>query len=115
MEVQGLEITGSKTSLVESIVEVGSLQDAEVYTADFTASVGQVHIMSSSAVINAALPTNATAGDSVKFSNLTAQENVIDRNGHNIMNLAENMTLDTTTAHFEMVYGDSTTGWVIIA
>lgn len=113
MKIFNPEITGSAVEI--STIVQGGIYDTSVETANFTATANTVHILSSSAAITASLPSSPEVGDSVKFSNLTAQTSLVARNGNNIMDLAEDMTIDVTTGHFEMVYGGSTTGWVIIA
>ena len=52
---------------------------------------------------------NPSSGDVVHVSNRSGVGTcVIDRNGSNIMGLAENMTLDVATAAFFLVYADAT-------
>ena len=40
--------------------------------------------------------------------------NIIKANGNNIMGSASDLTLDTASASFELIYSDTTNGWVII-
>lgn len=104
MIVYGPEVTGS-----------AQYYTPEVKTANFTGSASFLYALSSSGIITASLPANPVAGDSIKISNVTSQENLIDLQGNNFMGQSDDIVLDTTTAHFELVYTDSTTGWVIIA
>ena len=61
------------------------------------------------------LPASPEAGDSIKISNRSSTTTcVIGRNGNNIMGSASNLTLDTASASFELIYADATHGWVII-
>lgn len=60
------------------------------------------------------LPAAPSVGDVVHVSNRSgATTCVIDRNGSNIMGLAENMTLDSAQQPFSLVYADATRGWVL--
>lgn len=61
------------------------------------------------------LPAAPSVGDVVHVYNRSGATNcVIDRNGSNVMGLAENMTLDSENAPFSLVYADATLGWVIV-
>lgn len=60
------------------------------------------------------LPAAPSSGDVVHVSNRSGVGTcVIDRNGSNIMGLAENMTLDSAQQPFSLVYADATRGWVL--
>lgn len=60
------------------------------------------------------LPASPAPGDLVHVSNRSGVSTcVIDRNGYNIMGLAENMTLDSAQQPFSLVYADATRGWVL--
>lgn len=60
------------------------------------------------------LPANPSSSDVVHVSNRSGVGTcVIDRNGSNIMGLAENMTLDSAQQPFSLVYADATRGWVL--
>lgn len=60
------------------------------------------------------LPAAPSSGDVVHVSNRSGVSTcVIDRNGSNIMGLAENMTLDVAQQPFSLVYADATRGWVL--
>lgn len=59
-----------------------------------------------------ALPAN---GDSIKISNLSGVATcILGRNGSLIMGAAVDLTLDTPSASFELIYSGATKGWVII-
>lgn len=61
------------------------------------------------------LPTSPTPGDVVGFSNLSdTQRCIIAGNGSNIMNLAEDMIVDKTSASISLQYADATRGWIFI-
>lgn len=59
------------------------------------------------------LPATPTAGNEVKIGVGTFVDTVVDRNGSNIMSLAENITLDTQYVQVAFLYVDSTVGWRI--
>lgn len=63
------------------------------------------------------LPATPSAGQFVGVIDATESFNTnsltIDRNGSNIMLLAENMTVQTQSAAFNLVYVDATTGWAL--
>ena len=61
------------------------------------------------------LPATPTTGDAVHVSNRSGVATcVIDRNGANVMGLAENMTLDASNQPFSLAYTDASRGWVLI-
>ena len=60
------------------------------------------------------LPASPSAGDSIKIANFSNVAScVIGRNSSNIMALAEDLTLNDTTARITLIYTDATRGWVI--
>jgi hypothetical protein len=78
-----------------------------------TASKDNLYIFTASATLT--LPASPSGGDSIKVSNLSSTTTcVIAGNGSNIMANASNMTLDNQYASFELIYTDTTRGWVII-
>lgn len=88
-------------------------QAVTIGTSNYTASLYSVNVLSSS--LSVAAPASPSAGDWFKISNRSGTTTcVIDRHGSNIMGSAENLTLDTAAASFELVYADATQGWVII-
>ena len=61
------------------------------------------------------LPTTPTIGDTIKISNRSGLiTNVVARNGQLIMGSATDLTLNTATAAFEMIFSGGSQGWVII-
>ena len=61
------------------------------------------------------MPANPTIGDSVKVSNRSGVATcVLGANNKKIMGAAANLTLDTATASFELIYSGTDQGWVII-
>ena len=61
------------------------------------------------------LPASPANGDSIKISNLSGVATcILGRNGSLIMGVATDLTLDTPSASFELIYSGATKGWVII-
>ena len=61
------------------------------------------------------LPGSPTAGDSIKISNIGGLANVLGANGNKIMGVAADMTINTPTAAFEIIWSNiAAQGWVII-
>ena len=60
------------------------------------------------------LPGSPTLGDSIKISNLGGLANVLGANGNKIMGVAQDLTINTPTAAFEIIWSGSNNGWIII-
>ena len=73
----------------------------------FTATAG-----GSIATVN--LPGSPTLGDSIKISNLGGLANELGANGNKIMGVAQDLTINTPTAAFELIWSGSNNGWIII-
>ena len=86
---------------------------SEVETANFNFEVDTFHIISASN-ITGTLPATPTSGQRVAVSNLGSASPLIARNGNNIMDLAQDFTIDSNNASFQLVYSDATSGWVIL-
>ena len=83
-----------------------------VISTDTTAVAGGFYVLTASLTLT--LPATPTAGDVVHVSNRSGVATcVMDRNGVNVMGLAENMTLDSAQQPFSLVYADATRGWVL--
>ena len=87
--------------------------NVNVINSNTTASAGSVYVFTAN--LNLTLPANPTSGDSIKISN---RSNVATcqllRNGNRILGAASDLTLDTVGASFELIYSDTTNGWIII-
>lgn len=72
----------------------------------------------SSSSVTVTLPSSPTLGQTVIISdfkfNSATNAIVVNRNGANILGQAENLTIDVDGASVELVYSDSSTGWMII-
>ena len=94
-------------------VTVQSKHDVSVISADTNAAANTVYVFTASLTLT--LPASPSVGDSIKISNLSDVDTcVLGRNGNKIMGDAEDLTLDTASASFELIYSGSTKGWVII-
>jgi hypothetical protein len=77
-----------------------------------TAVASRVYVLTASLTLT--LPASPAAGNWVSVSNRSGTTTpVIARNGQNIMNLAEDMTIDNSTASFTLTFADATRGWVL--
>jgi hypothetical protein len=111
--------TGAVTSAVTSVngqtgaVTVASTMGVNVISSDTTATANNLYVFTANLTLT--LPTSPSAGDSIKISNRSGVTTcVLARNGSNIMGSGSDLTLDTASASFELIYSDATNGWVII-
>lgn len=122
--ISGSTITFSTAPPLDTVVEVvyfsnlnttqAGNYDVQVISTSTTAVKATVYVLTASLTLT--LPIAPELGDSIKISNLSAVDTcIIARNGNNIMGLAEDLTLDSTSASFELIYANATKGWVIIA
>ena len=91
-----------------------------VKTTNFSAVAGEGYFVDTntgSAAITATLPGSATIGDTISFidygGNFATHKLEIGRNGHNISGTASNLDVQTNNAGLQLVYVDSTKGWLI--
>ena len=91
-----------------------------VKTTNFSAIAGEGYFVDTntgSAAITATLPGSATIGDTISFidyaGNFATHKLEIGRNGHNISGTASNLDVQTNNAGLQLVYVDSTKGWLI--
>jgi len=88
-------------------------------TANASVSSGQRIIVdtSSASAYTLTLPGNPSMGDEIHFLdggyNCGTVNVTLDRNGKNIMGLAQDMDIDTDGAAFKLVYYNASRGWVI--
>ena len=111
--------TGAVTSAVTSVngqtgaVTVASTMGVNVINSNTTATANNLYVFTANLTLT--LPASPSAGDSIKISNRSGVATcVVARNGSNIMGAASDLTLDTASASFELIYSDATNGWVII-
>lgn len=115
---QFLKTNGSGT-LTFADVPSGIESSFTIRTANFTASAGvRYYLDTSGGSFTMTLPASPTAGDQVAFvdygGNFATNAAVLDRNGSNLMGLAENMNLDVDNFSGTVEYVDATQGWVLI-
>ncbi len=92
-----------------------SITNTIVTTTTQTAAKDSRYILTNASATTVTLPATPTLGDTVYIivaNGLTT--NVIARNGSPIMGLAEDLTVDGSTASFGLFYVNSTLGWRII-
>ena len=111
--------TGAVTSAVTSVngqtgtVTVASTMGVNVINSSTTATANNLYVLTANLTLT--LPASPSAGDSIKISNRSGVATcVLARNGSNIMGSGSDLTLDTASASFELIYSDATNGWVII-
>jgi hypothetical protein len=100
----------SNVSLVQNeIVNYG----VNTISTSTTASKNNLYVLIADLTLT--LPITPANGDSVKISNLSGVATcILGRNGSLIMGVAADLTLDTPSASFELVYSGATKGWVIV-
>ena len=111
----GATITNSGTASGFGITwNIGS-----AYNSNFNASAGNGYFVSTSGgAVTATLPASPSAGDEVRFIDLSATFDTnnltVGRNSEKIMGDAADLTVATERAGFGLVYSDSTNGWLLI-
>ena len=90
-----------------------------VVTTDTTMVAGRGYFVdTSSGTITMTLPASAVTGDTIAIKDYTANfgtnKITIGRNGHNIQGSPTDATVDTNRASVELVYIDSTKGWLFV-
>ena len=90
-----------------------------IITSNYTAvDFDRLLVDCSSASVTITLPSSPSTGESVVISDFTfsSQDNniTINRNGSNILADTENLILDVNGATVELVYSNSTVGWMVI-
>jgi hypothetical protein len=106
ISVNGGGLQAAQTAPAKANVEVISTN---------TTAVGHNYLYVLTASLTLTLPPSPSAGDSIKISNRSGTTTcVLGRNGNNIMGSASDLTLNSATASFELIYSDATNGWVII-
>lgn len=119
IEVISISAINTASSPVTSVngevgaVTVQSKHSVSVIGADTNAVANTVYVFTASLTLT--LPASPELGDSIKISNLSDVDTcVLGSNGNKIMDVAEDLTLDTASASFELIWSGSSKGWVII-
>lgn len=110
---------GTKShATLDSEVDANNAKESSRYSINTiatstTAVAFNLYIFTSSLTLT--LPVTAAEGDSIKISDLSnTSTSIIARNGHKIMGVAADLTLDTPYTGIEMIYTGVTQGWVLI-
>ena len=122
-EVEIISINSVNTANVTAVNSVGGLtgdvvlnnlkQNVSVISGNTNAQAYYVYVFTANLTLT--LPASPEAGQWIKISNRSGVATcVVARNGSNIMGAASDLTLDTASASFELIYSDATNGWVII-
>jgi len=91
----------------------GNTLSISVISANTTAVKNTLYVLTASLVLT--LPASPSATDMVYLSNLSgATTATVARNGNKIMGLAEDLTIDKLNAGIQLIYVNSTYGWVMI-
>jgi len=119
IEVISMSAINTVASSVTSVngevgaVTVLSKHNVSVISAGTTAVANTLYVFTAN--LNLTLPASPAMGDSIKISNRSGVATCqLLRNGNNILGAAADLTLDTVSASFELVYTDTANGWVII-
>ena len=113
--IEIISVNGGGIQAAQSYTSVGATKaNVEVISTNTTAA-GHNYLYVFTASLTLTLPASPEVGDSIKISNRSCTTTcVLGRNGNNIMGSASDLTLDTASASFELIYSDATNGWVII-
>tara|TARA_R100000234_G_scaffold120047_1_gene105091 strand:- start:603 stop:1169 length:567 start_codon:yes stop_codon:yes gene_type:complete len=109
-----LNFVGGVTSAIQTQMNTKQQElTPNVITGNTTASKDNRYFLNGSA-LTLTLPSSASAGDTIAISEMGGNaNNIIGRNGHKIQSLAEDMTIDTAFAAFQLQYVNATVGWAI--
>jgi hypothetical protein len=96
-----------------AVTVASSKYDVSVISSSTNAQAFYVYVFTADLTLT--LPASPEAGQWIKISNRSGVATcVLGRNGNNIMGAASDLTLDTATASFELIYSGAAQGWVII-
>jgi hypothetical protein len=109
----------ASTAFVQAAIATVNTQTATVLTLDASTSIaaaaGQHVVCTNAALTTITLPASPTAGQTVWVTVGNGRtDNVIARNGQNIMSLAEDMTLDSANVTAQLRFINSTLGWRLV-
>ena len=113
--IEIISVNGGGIQAAQSYTSVGATKaNVEVISTNTTAA-GHNYLYVFTASLTLTLPASPEVGDSIKISNRSGTTTcVLGRNGNNIMGSASDLTLDTASASFELIYSGAAQGWVII-
>jgi len=91
----------------------GLFSSVSAISSNTSASSGVLYVITDTLTLT--LPSSPAQGDFVGVTNLSNTiTSTVDRNSENIMNLAEDLTVDVVNGSFTLYYSGSTYGWVIV-
>jgi hypothetical protein len=109
----------SNTSGVTSWEPAKTFEYSTVATSFNAVAFGGYFINTSSGGVTATLPSSPVVGDTIRFLDVakTFDSNAftVARNGQLIQGDAENLTVSTESAAFELIYSGATYGWRIFS
>jgi len=106
-------VTGVNTNVQAQLDTKKEEFTTVVVTSNTTAVADRRYFLNASS-ITLTLPASPSAGDTVAITEIAGNtDNVLGRNGSNIMSLAEDMTIDSAYAAFQLQYVDATIGWAV--
>ena len=116
ISISAVNMAGSPVTSVNGevgAVTVASKHNVSVISTNATAVANTLYVFTAN--LNLTLPASPAMGDSIKISNRSGVATCqLLRNGNNILGAAADLTLDTASASFELVYTDTANGWIII-
>jgi len=91
-----------------------------IITGATTATAGSYYFVdTTSAAITLTLPTTAVLGDTIRIIDMAgtfATNNLtVSRNGHKIQRIADNLTVNLAGSSFDLIYSNSTNGWLVFS
>lgn len=109
----------ASTAFVQAAIASVNAQTALTLSVDsaaaITATAGQHIVCTNASAVTVTLPASPAAGDTVWLTVGNGRtDNVIARNGNNIMGLAENMTVDNASATVPLRYINASLGWRLV-
>ena len=106
-------VTGFNAATAEALTAAGSRQGIVAVTSAVTASLFSTHLLRGH--VSMSLPS-AVAGDWVKVSNrvTSSYAHLVPGGAQKIMGSTESLQVDSNNVGFELIYADSTDGWVVI-
>lgn len=115
VEVTIKEGTGTYTDWTISLtapVGISTIEErVQVISTNTLADLFRFYVITANLTLT--LPASPSPGDWVSIQNSSSATTcIINRNGSNIMSLAENMTIDALHVVITLVYADATRGWV---
>ncbi len=109
----------ASTAFVQAAIAAVNAQTGVTLSIDsaaaITATAGQHIVCTNAAAVTVTLPASPSAGATVWVTPGNGRtDNVIARNGQNIMSLAEDMTLDNANVTVQLRFINSTLGWRLV-